>query len=996
MARDLADELQRLIGDRFILERELQQGGMSRLFLAREPMLDSRRVVIKTLPPELASRVSHRRFVDEIQTMARLQHPRILPVLTADRQGRLAYYVTPYIEGESLRQRLARPERMDIGEILRLLGEIADAVGYGHLNGVIHRDVKPGNVLLSPGGAVVADFGIARVLGAAPSDSRLTTGPLGTAGYMPPEPDADERGDVFALGVLGSELLTGHRFGAGAHADAIVAQWSRPSELRRSRGDLRLVRALAAALEKALAEDPARRYRTAIEFGDAIAVVAARAAHASRRQLVGNVAMTGVAILAVVGFAAAYSTRDPAPKVAANLLAVAPFDVRDTALQTWHEGVTDALWRTLDGAGQVRVLSPTITIRQWGQGRADIESAVALGTATQARFVLVGTISQTGQIARIRATLVDVLTRSKVNEFEVKDSIQAFARAVDRLSLAVMQDSRLAGPAAVHVALDTLTNLTALKFFLQSEEAYRHNQLDSALTAAQRAIREDASFALPYYRIRTVMRATRGENDDSSFTYALLADDRNHRLGRHDSLLIAGIGWTARLRRATPRSREWWQANVKRFAALEQLVAYYPEDAEAWYELGEAREHAWSWTGIPAQSALDAFEKAIGHDSAFAPAYYHAIELRAFLSNGKEAAALARRYPTTAQPRDALARARQTEMMLISRLAVADSTTAERLCGASDAALTLSHRSEAAYVLRLMPDAAEAALHCYRGLERQFNSAWVADSEGIRSDEIWTRLSRGHPMQAAEYSSPTVGRSPRFFQEMALLRALPESVVLRQVNAWRDGRDGLRLALAIPIYRSRGDVTSLRRVIAQARDAESRSRTDRDSAFAVYAEASSNASIALLARDTTLAIERLAAAADSVCGWNCTPDRILLATLMLNSGKGVEAGNRLDRWPPPVEALGAMGAMWHLVRGRIFEQAGPQYRDEAAAHYAVTSVAWAHADSLAIGCLEAAKAGIARTRTGGTVPGTIGQNSHWPDVSSLACSLDARRIAAAR
>ncbi len=191
---DLSERVQSVLGDAYHIERELPPGGMSRLFLATERSLD-RQVVVKILPPELASEVSAARFQREVTLAAHLQHPHILPVLSAGSRDGILYYITPYVDGESLRQLLDREPKLPVNTAVRILTEAAGALARAHAAGVIHRDIKPENILLQDGHALLADFGVARALREATGSNRLTdvgTG-IGTPGYMAPEQIAGER-----------------------------------------------------------------------------------------------------------------------------------------------------------------------------------------------------------------------------------------------------------------------------------------------------------------------------------------------------------------------------------------------------------------------------------------------------------------------------------------------------------------------------------------------------------------------------------------------------------------------------------------------------------------------------------------------------------------------------------------------------------------------------------------------------------------------------------
>lgn len=275
MSTALHDRLQNALGDSYCIERELAPGGMSRLFLATERSLD-RRVVVKLLPPELTSEVSAQRFQREILVTAKLQHPHILPVLTAGARDGLVYYITPFVGDESLRQRIAQRGALPIDEAVRLLRTVADALAFAHALGVVHRDLKPDNIFLQHGYAILADFGIARAVEqatlATPAERLTGTGMgLGTPGYMAPEQlageaDVDARADIYAMGIVAYEMLTGHPPFAGRSAPKLVVahmtEMPEPVSARRPDAPPRLAQAVMRCLEK----DPAHRWQTVDAF----------------------------------------------------------------------------------------------------------------------------------------------------------------------------------------------------------------------------------------------------------------------------------------------------------------------------------------------------------------------------------------------------------------------------------------------------------------------------------------------------------------------------------------------------------------------------------------------------------------------------------------------------------------------------------------------------------------------------------------------------------
>ena len=227
----LRDQLQASLGITYAIERELGGGGMSRVFLARETAL-GRLVVIKVLPPDAAAGVSAERFKREISLAAQLQHPYIVPLLTGGEVDGLPYFTMPYVQGESLGARLAQHGELPLAEAIRVLRAIASALSCAHEHGIVHRDIKPDNVLLSGDAAMVTDFGVAKALSVSTHDQQgaLTElgVSLGTPAYMSPEqasadPMVDHRADIYAFGAVAYEVLTGQPPFTGRTAQRLIA-----------------------------------------------------------------------------------------------------------------------------------------------------------------------------------------------------------------------------------------------------------------------------------------------------------------------------------------------------------------------------------------------------------------------------------------------------------------------------------------------------------------------------------------------------------------------------------------------------------------------------------------------------------------------------------------------------------------------------------------------------------------------------------------------------
>jgi serine/threonine protein kinase len=268
---DFAEHLQEALGPNYQLDYELTGGGMSRVFVAVDRVL-GRKVVVKVLPPELAAGVNRDRFRREIQVAAQLQHPHIVPLLSAGEQGDLIWYTMPFIEGESLRAALERKKVFNAREVTRVLHDVVDALAFAHARGVVHRDIKPANILTQGAHALVADFGVAKALSAAMPVSGLTSAgiAIGTPAYMAPEqlagdPSADHRIDIYAVGLLAYELIRGSSpFTGPSPRETLAAQLTRdPKPLHEVSAGI--PRSLSDLIMRCLAKDPAARPQTADE-----------------------------------------------------------------------------------------------------------------------------------------------------------------------------------------------------------------------------------------------------------------------------------------------------------------------------------------------------------------------------------------------------------------------------------------------------------------------------------------------------------------------------------------------------------------------------------------------------------------------------------------------------------------------------------------------------------------------------------------------------------
>jgi len=438
---DALGRLSEALADRYRLERELGQGGMATVYLAAD-VKHGRRVAVKVLLPDLAAAVGPERFLREITITAALDHPHILPLLDSGDADGLLYYVMPFVEGESLCDRLDREKQLPIDEALRIAREVADALSYAHARGVIHRDVKPENILLSGGHARVADFGIARAVTAAGGESLTQTGmAIGTPQYMSPEQaagasDLDGRADLYALGCVLYEMLGGQPPFTGPTVESVIRQHVAVDAPPITNLRPAVPAAVAAALQRALAKTPADRFNPVAQFADALGAPAPygsgvvtpalptpgpistsppRPAFRWTRAALA-VAGLGVIAAAVIGIRAWRAQGKPA---AAASIAVLPFrDVSaDHANAYLGDGIAETLINALTNVPGLKVAGRTsaFALRDGDQDVGTIGRR--LGVAT----VLEGSVQRSGDDLRITAQLI-----------QAADGVNLWSRSFDR------------------------------------------------------------------------------------------------------------------------------------------------------------------------------------------------------------------------------------------------------------------------------------------------------------------------------------------------------------------------------------------------------------------------------------------------------------------------------------------------------------------------------------------------------------------------------------
>jgi TolB-like protein/Flp pilus assembly protein TadD len=480
--------------DRYTIERELGRGGMATVFLARDLKHD-RLVALKVLHPELAASLGPERFLREIKVAARLNHPYIVPLHDSGQAGNLLYYVMPYVDGESLRQRLGRERQLPVEDALQIARNVAAALDYAHRQGVVHRDIKPENVMLHEGEALVTDFGIAKAVSAAGGESLTQTGvAIGTPAYMSPEQAAGEtepdgRSDVYSLGCMLYEMLAGATPFTGPTVQAVMARrfTETAPPLRTARPTV--PEAVEQAVARALARVPADRFATASQLAQALAVPSgttppgtAPTVSAAQAPAVGK----SIAVLPFVNMSA------------------------DPENEYFTDGIAEEIINALTKVQALRVASRTSAFAFKGKN----EDIGEIGRKLKVATVLEGSVRKAGTKLRVTAQLVNVADgyhlwserydRQLEDVFAIQDEIAE--NIVRALRVVLSEEEKRA------IEQAPTTDIEAYDYYLRGRQffhQFRRTGIQFARRMFERAMEADPNYA----------RAYAGAADCCSFLY---------------------------------------------------------------------------------------------------------------------------------------------------------------------------------------------------------------------------------------------------------------------------------------------------------------------------------------------------------------------------------------------------------------------------------------------------------------------------------------------
>lgn len=879
------------LAGRYRVAEQIGQGGMSTVYRALD-LEYSREVAIKVLQSEVATAVGTERFLREVQIASRLQHPHILPLLDSGEVNGLPYYVMPFVRGDSLRDRLKREGQLPLEDALKVVREVGEALAYAHREGVVHRDVKPSNILQWEGHALVSDFGIARAISEAGSQKLTGTGlSLGTPAYMSPEQSsgeaADGRSDQYSLACVLFEVLAGEPPFSGRTARAVMAKHMAeppPSiEVLRPSVPAHVATAIRIALQKI----PADRFETMSEFVEALDKPTKRHLADQERPARGRRTAARVAaglglalVVAAVGWFVLLPETRP---LDANKVVVFPFAERGLVAEDEGAGYDVALMigAALEQTEPLKWIDARPRVRAQDLDETGLVTAAAARSIAEhrgARWFIDGFVRTDGDSATVVARLHDAAGDSLVAQNHLSVAYGAMTlhqvgvRAAARLLPSLVDPGH-----EIDISAIVDRNPAAQTSWLQGERAYRSFRFADALGFYLRSVEQDSLFAQA--AIKGAQSASWLDQSDDAEALLEVALAR-------DSLLPARYRPFARGLRSYLRG----EADTA-LVWLNRAVEQDPDWGEAWFAVGETYYHLLP-TAAPLDSLAQAqFEAAWRADSSFAPPLYHLMEIAARRGESERMAQLADRLETFGP--DARTRA---EVYLMLRCVGEGPESVDWGAAADQSIPALLQVGWSLAAGAYQPACAEAAFRAILDApEAERNRRWGAllGLQGIC-------LARGRDSESSHLVDSAVVAGTSYARALFLIDGLADarfeeradSVQAYVERALQGNWDGVSTSvrwLSGAWYCRQGrdeECAAVQASIARASAAET--GTALDSALARSLEAR----LALNRGDTVRAVELLSLPAPSVRSealtWDLVapmaPDRLLLARLLAARG----------------------------------------------------------------------------------------------------------------
>jgi len=948
---------------------------MAVVYLARDQKL-GRPVALKVLRPELAASLGGERFLREIEIAAKLTHPNILALYDCGEADGQLFYTMPFVEGESLRDRLTRERQLPIDDALQITREVADALGHAHSLGLVHRDVKPENILFQGGHALVADFGIARAVTEAGAATLTETGlAVGTPAYMSPEQATgtkaiDARTDIYSLGCVLYEMLSGDAPYTASTPQAVIAKKLSEPLPRVSVVREAVPAPIEAALAKAMARTPADRFTTAAQFVAALSVdvqVHERPAPGERRgskKLLRSIVPVVVGAAVAIAATAAVLLWPRAPTLDPNLIAVAPFDAVGSGLERWRDDAATLLAGRLEGAGTLTTVPSSVVEEHWAGG-GDRATALKLAGRVGAGLVLFATtVETTGDSVRLTATLLDAETGDTQDHPEVFGSRGSMDALVDSLATRVLVAfARDRMPRSIRWTSLGSSDPRAIKEFLTAELHFRGFRPDSARVHYERAIAEDHAFALAYRGLAYASEMAEGQGEDTwglfppwgaSDALRLEAGGLNRGLARRESLLVVadsiwagarGLDRAADVEVGSAADRLY----LRLFGTLDTARLGFREDPEILFLLGHLVFAKGAGYGFGPERTVEALTGAVALDPEFLPAYFPLLFLDLHIRGREEGLRTMERFAALAGDSPMAEAARiAADIIASGGRGTADAKRRVDSLVAENSMITVKQEvlfKVYEYVLRARVYPPEWLLQATEGgWDPELAPGQFGQVRRVVALRDSLRPNRPHFWY------------PQFYPYVARVGAVPTETAARRIREYLDGPP-FRIGFALRWWFEQRDTVSLEQAVAILRsrpDTLSGSYPTRRTR-SVLDEAAAH--LALLRGDSADAFALLMRWRRCTDGGWCSPADYTAAQLLAARGRRLEV-DALSGWGAFGSYDGALTQVLQaLLRGRINERSRPEL---AAESYRFVLDLWADGDPEVQPWVEEARAGLAR------------------------------------